>query len=183
MYQQPLGHDASCKGPACHTSCALHMHAQYADPTPPPPNHTQSQCKQLCHPHPHPPRPPPPPPPPITYLGLDACCECLPGHTCCALHVLIAGVGAGANQACLELRRPAVLPVVVRWVGGWGGGGGGVCTKESVTAETGTEQEPIRPAFSSAGQEFCLCVVEGCVQGGGGGRGHEGGGSDGDKDR
>ncbi len=43
------------------------------------------------------------------HLGLDAGCQRLARHRGRALHVLIRGVGAGANQARLQLRRPAVL--------------------------------------------------------------------------
>ena len=43
------------------------------------------------------------------HLGLDACSQSLAAHRGSALHVLVAGVGAGADEASLELSRPAVL--------------------------------------------------------------------------
>lgn len=42
------------------------------------------------------------------HLGLDACSQSLAGHAGSALHVLVAGVGAGADEARLQLRRPLV---------------------------------------------------------------------------
>mmetsp|Transcript_17846 Transcript_17846/g.49936 ORF Transcript_17846/g.49936 Transcript_17846/m.49936 type:complete len:278 (+) Transcript_17846:639-1472(+) len=42
-------------------------------------------------------------------LGLDACVESLLGNGCSAGHVLVGGVCAGADEASLELRWPAVL--------------------------------------------------------------------------
>ena len=42
------------------------------------------------------------------HLGLDACSQSLAGHAGSTLHVLVAGVGAGANQACLQLCGPLV---------------------------------------------------------------------------
>ena len=43
------------------------------------------------------------------HLGLDASSQGLSADRGSALHVLIAGVGAGADEACLQLGRPAVL--------------------------------------------------------------------------
>ena len=43
------------------------------------------------------------------YLGLDAGLEGLLCDTRSALHVLVAAVGAGPDEACLQLCRPLVL--------------------------------------------------------------------------
>ena len=48
------------------------------------------------------------------HLGLDAGCQSLLGHGGCPLHVLVRAVGAGPDQARLEIGWPLVLAQCIR---------------------------------------------------------------------